>query len=143
MSDAWLAEYVKTFGGSCPLCRTPLLPGNERCTRCRSELRLGLKVLEAYLLAWGVALGAAAITSGFGLFMLLLFLRRPHLSNERETVVILCVCGLGVLMSAVTGLLLAMRKRFYRLARITQWSLAALFGGLAISATIALYSVIH
>jgi hypothetical protein len=143
VSDEWLTEYVKSFGGTCPLCRAPLVAGELHCTRCRSELQLGLKVLELYLLAWGMALGATAVMAGFGLFLLLLILRRPHFRDAAETIIVLGNCFMGLMMALSTITLLVFRRRFCRLPRISQWVVAVFLAGAALVGVISFGMVVH
>src|SRR4051794_5568084 len=99
MSDAWLSSYVRTFSANCPVCRMALAEDRSDCPRCRFELRLGLKVREVYLAAWGVSLGGALVVAGFGLFILLIMALRgdPPVHLPYGMAVIWFICVLGIL----------------------------------------------
>jgi hypothetical protein len=136
MSEVWLSNYLKAFPSACPLCRRPLVPERAACGYCGSRLRLGLKAIEPYLIAWGLTLGGAAVTAGFGMFLLLLMLMRmPSASNW----VMMTYFGMGVLgliMAGVSVLLLVLRRAFVRLPRVVQWGIALVCWGIAMTTAV-------
>jgi uncharacterized membrane protein len=127
--EPWLETYVRAYGGICPSCRQSLTAPAEHCLRCGVPLRLGVKITELYLLAWGIALTTSLLTAGCGLLVLFCVARRPSLLSRGDLLYrcgISGTCVLGILMAAAALVLLLTRRSFCRLIRSVQWALAAL-----------------
>jgi nitrate reductase gamma subunit len=147
--DHWLQAFCRDYVPACPGCRASLSDATDRCPRCRLELRLGTKILEPYLAAWGTAMGAFGIIAGCGLFLLMLIVRRPFIvarmwsSHDPKPIVILCAAAGGVLGAIVTAVLIARRRHFCRIRRAGQWAAAAAAISVLFLYAIALTWAIH
>jgi hypothetical protein len=141
MSELWLSHYLKAFPSACPLCRRPLSLESAACGHCGSKLRLGLKAIEPYLIAWGLTLGGAAVTAGFGIFLLLLMLVRTPSLSSWVTMMFFAIGALGLMMACASVLLVVLRRPFVRLPRGVQWGIAVTCWCIAI-ATAVVFAVI-
>ena len=122
-----MESYVRAYGAECPSCRRPLPGPADHCPWCRVPLRLGVKITELYLLAWGIVLTASVLVAGCGLLMLFCVIRTPNLLDRGDILYRLAIggiCGLGVVMAIASVLLVLTRRAFCRLPRPAQWSLA-------------------
>lgn len=132
--DPWLEIFIAEHAPRCPVCRGSLSRERPECTRCGDSVRLGLKVTEAYLLAWGTSVVASALMAGCGLFLLTLILRRPQILERGEMLkaVMIAACGIGVLAAIAEISLVWGRRLFCRLPRWAQCVIAAGVLGLLI-----------
>jgi hypothetical protein len=144
--DVWFVSFVRSYGAACPSCRRTLGEPEPQCPRCGVELRLGVKIPQLYLLAWGITLTTCAVMAGCGLFLLFLIARRPsnlHRGDWVEFSVLVTVCGLGVLMAVAAVVLAGWRQGFCRLPRWTQWLLAGGALCLLLMGAVGLVAVLH
>jgi hypothetical protein len=144
--DAWLTSYVRMYGAMCPSCRRTLAETAGRCPKCGAELRLGVKIPQMFLLAWGTTLAACAVQAGCGLFLLFLIMRRPFLLRRGDWAyvsVLLTVCSLGALTAVAAVVLAGCRRRFCRWPRPVQWLLAAGAVGVLMMGAVGLAAELH
>jgi hypothetical protein len=117
VQSSWLARYLESFPSRCPVCRQPLAAQKENCPHCGIKLSLGLKVMEVYLISWGVAVGGAAVLAGFGFFIAFVMIaRRPTHWTSTMWICSVAIAALGFCMAVVLLLLLLFRRRFCRLS---------------------------
>jgi hypothetical protein len=126
MTDPWLQTFVEQYRAECPSCRRQLVAAGDQCPFCGLKYRLGLKVVEAYLLAWGATLGCLALNAGLGMFLLFLILHDMKLGGSFKEWVVFGVALEGTFSLVPVVLLLAFRKRFCSIARWLQWVGAAI-----------------
>ncbi len=129
MCEPWLAVFIETFGAPCPACATPLVVPADACPKCRTQLRLGMKITESYLLAWGICIATSGLMAGFGMFLLFLFLLRGNPPTSRDPFITTIICyanmSAGAFMTLAMIFLLAARKVFCRWPRRVQWIMAS------------------
>src|SRR4051812_37983268 len=93
--DPWLSTYIEQYKALCPLCRAPLHPQCHECLRCRRKFQLGAKVLQAYLIAWGIAVCMLALESGIGAILLYVAVYRGGIRHLRDEQLV--YVGIGVM----------------------------------------------
>jgi hypothetical protein len=120
-ADALLLRYLRVRGGRCPLCRGDLSGISQAvCPTCRERLVLGVGIAHPFLYAWVALAIGLLLAAGFGVLAILIT-ASEGLPSERLLSVCLIYFMANIPLAAACVL---MRRRFMRLPRTAQWSIA-------------------
>jgi hypothetical protein len=124
-ADQALAEFVRERDVACPLCGYNLRGlTSGRCPECGHGLRLSVGLTEPYLRSWVAALVASCACAGLGVLFVWVIVREGFPPRDEPALWVATVYDVMAVPQAIA--LLRWRRRFLRLPRSVQRSLAAL-----------------
>lgn len=140
--EQYLITYLREHEDNCPLCGYNLR-GLTRpvCPECGRGIVLTVGLQDTFSYAWAVALIGQALSGGMGAFLLMMYClgEGPPMHRPAERY----ACTMFLLALPVTGILLLVRRRFYRLPVGVQRLLALISWLLSASAFGALATIIR